>query len=935
MNPNPYPSEIRNLHELVPLVPLDEWWQWLAAAAVWIVLVAATVWLYRRDARSLSGPIAVTLMTLRIGVILGLLVFFLGPQRRSETRIVKPSEIHVLVDTSLSMGLADDPDDATRQRMTLVTELFEEQPLLRELNTRHRLRLFRFDESARAAEVVAVERQPRGEAENFVPDNVSPGDGVLAANWLARGIVGCGLLALVVAAGNWMFGGPQFRTDGCVCIAALAVVSGVAVAGVASLVGTIDAPVDPVPDIGGEGDSKLANGPRAYSLQQAGGIDWLEYLTPRGTATRLGDALLDLVQNRRTRGTAAILLVTDGGQNQGVSVDRGVTAATDASVPLYVIGVGSRRPLQNARVSQIEAPQKVYPGDPFQVRAILQSFGMNGQSARVQLLASEVGAEHDSPEAELVDETTVPLGEDGAPMTVEFTVSPGSEGSHQYSIRIEPPPGDFDSGDNLRRATVQVVTGRTRVLLIAGGPTRDYQFLRNQLFRDADIQLDVWLQMAVAGADQESDSMLYGFPESDSELNEYDCIVAFDPDWRLLSPPQTASLESWVSRQAGGLIVVAGPVFTPEWTRRPRGDESIDRIRRLYPVSFYSQGSATLKLGRFGGIRPFPLEFSREGMAAEFLRLAATPEESTLAWQAFNGVFGYYAVNEPRAGTDVLAWFSDPETATDGRQPIWLASHFYGSGRVVFQASGEIWRLRDVNVNFFQTYYLNLIRWASQGRLLRDSTQGVLLLDRNRCWVGDQVAVRALLNDAAGNPLVATQVQATVMQPDGIARPLVLQNNRDASRPGTFSGQFLASCEGLYEIRLPIPGATEWGDLRGEVQATIPDLEKLNPQRNDELLSTMAARTGGVLLTDLARDGTAIRFGGSIAGTDRTDKDEVRVRVSDPRVLADLIHPVDQQSWLPGTPSPAFAHRLAVWLTGWLVLTLSIEWTIRRLYRLA
>lgn len=820
-------AESRVFHELVPLVPLDTWWHWLTAGLVWAALVAISVWLYRRDANQLARPVALALTTLRITALIGLLVFFLGPQRRSETRIVKPSELLMLVDTSLSMGLGDDPADADRQRIDSVLDWFSQTPTLQELNRQHSIRMFRFGDAARAEEFASATKIMPPEASAAEPADLG-GPGLVIPRWLTIGLclTGVALLATAVLAALLRVARPWI--DGLVSAGILVTVGGVGIAGTADLLnldrseGT-SARVQPdLPPQPG-----LQSADRPVLVQDLKRVDWPTELTPHGTSTRLGDAILDLVQNQRSRSTAGIVLVTDGRNNQGIPPARAVAAAADSNLPIYVVGTGSRRPLQNARVSEIEAPQKVFPGDRFQIRSVIQAFGMAGNSARIQLLA---GSGSDTDVESIVDEISVELIADGEPQTVEFPITEQIEGSRQYTVRIQPPDGDLDRSDNQRRTTVQIITRQTRVLILAGGPTRDYQFLRNQLFRDEDVELDVWLQMAAPGADQESDRLLSGFPESASELDEYDCIVAFDPDWRQLSPAQIRWLEKWISEQAGGLILVAGPVFTPEWTRRPRGDEAIDLVRRIYPVSFYSQGSAALKLGRFGGVRPFPLEFSREGSTAEFLRLADTPSSSRQVWQKFPGVYGYYAVNEPKAGADVLAWFSDPETAVDGRQPIYLASHFYGAGRVLFQASGEIWRLRDGNVNYFQTYYLNLIRWASQGRLLRDSRRGVLLLDRNRCWVGDQIVVRALLNDAAGNPLVAGEVRATVTRPGGTVHTIQLQNAMDAARPGSFTGQFLAASEGIYDIRLPIPGTVDGQALRGEVQASIPDLEKMNPR---------------------------------------------------------------------------------------------------------
>ena len=83
------------------------------------------------------------------------------------------------------------------------------------------------------------------------------------------------------------------------------------------------------------------------------------------------------------------------------------------------------------------------------------------------------------------------------------------------------------------------------MLLIAGGPSREYQFLRNQLFRDRDAAVDVLLQTGGAGASQEATNILAEFPELADDLFQYDCIVAFDPDWLQLDELQLELLDRW------------------------------------------------------------------------------------------------------------------------------------------------------------------------------------------------------------------------------------------------------------------------------------------------------------------------------------------------------------------------------------------------------
>jgi len=104
--------------------------------------------------------------------------------------------------------------------------------------------------------------------------------------------------------------------------------------------------------------------------------------------------------------------------------------------------------------------------------------------------------------------------------------------------------------DNSGSAVVEIVERRTNVLLIAGGPTREYRFLRNQLFRDESITTHVWLQTAKAGADQESDVLLDSFPDTSEAMNFFDCVIAFDPNWSAMTADQTALFERWNKRAA-------------------------------------------------------------------------------------------------------------------------------------------------------------------------------------------------------------------------------------------------------------------------------------------------------------------------------------------------------------------------------------------------
>ena len=330
-----------------------------------------------------------------------------------------------------------------------------------------------------------------------------------------------------------------------------------------------------------------------------------------------------------------------------------------------------------------------------------------------------------------------------------------------------------DPRDDFKVANVEVVERKTRVLLLAGGPTREYAFLPQPAVpRPRHDRRTCCCRPASRGSRRNRTSCCSSSRKRREELFEYDCIVAFDPDWTALDLIQVKNLEQWVADKAGGLIVVAGPVHTPQWSSARRGDSRLDTIRNLYPVVLYSSGSATLGVGRFGGENPWPLQFTREGLEAEFLWLEDDAVQQRGGLGLVRRRLRLLRRQGSQAGARVYARFSDPSTAIDGQLPIYMASHFYGAGRVFFQASGEMWRIRAVDEAYFERYYTKLIRWVSQGRLQQDSTHGVLLVDKERALLGDTIGMQAILTDDQNRPLSVPEVTANLVRPDGGRSPL-------------------------------------------------------------------------------------------------------------------------------------------------------------------
>lgn len=632
-------------------------------------------------------------------------------------------------------------------------------------------------------------------------------------------------------------------------------------------------------------------------------FNWVEALEPQGSETRLGDALKQVGERQREGPLAGVIAITDGVQNSGLEPLSLVDAEASDQVPIFAVGVGSNEPRRNLRVQELIAPTRVYPEDRATVTGVVQGEGFAGRTVRVQLLSREAQA---GTVGTVVGDEQITFTGDREMIPVEFQIEPAVAGRLALELKIDAPQEDQYNGDNSREVEVEVVEASTRILLIAGGASRDYQFLRNQLFRDRHATVDVWIQSADGPISQEANQILREFPQTKEELYTYDCIVAFDPNWEMLDPLQAEMLEKWVAEEAGGLICVAGPIHTQTWSQSPE----LGKIRALYPVEFQRR-LTLLDDGLYGSKTPWPIIFTREGEEAPYLWLADNDAESRVLWSEFPGVYGCYAVKGAKPGARVLGWYGDPDASLTAEYPVYLAEQFYGSGRVFYLGSGELWRLRALDPGYFEILTTKLIRHVSQGRLLKGSSRGRLLVEQDRYSVGNEVVVRAQLLSESREPLIAESVTARVVDEQGNGSNLSMQ--ADKSRPGNFIGQFTVKRAGSYRIELAVPDAVDEQLVR-RIQVVVPDLEFEQTRRNDELLAALASRTGGKYYTNLTA---------AVTGVD------------DLKPLGDLIESRAETRTLRGTPDPDFTAWLNKILLACIAGALSTEWLFRRLMKLA
>lgn len=898
---------------------LEGWWVWVLMICALAALIYVCVRFYRRDVDDLPTPVRFGLIAMRLVTVLALVFFFFDLQRRTQRLVTRPSEVAVLVDTSQSMSLPTGTQVGTASRAERVQLLLGESDLLDKLSSDHRVSVYAFGDRAEPRLIEAIGGESVADGDD---DRVEDSTGGGRTAFLGAMLIATGLLLAVV---SLLIGAAGRGSDvGWWIVASLAtLIPGMVLLG---SVYSVETNRSLAQILGQSGDTIDVSDSASESSEdeeepEIRVVDWGEEIAAAAARSRIGDAIRNVLADHDPATLAGIVLMTDGQSNGGTDVNVAVASARRSEVAVYPVGLGSSDAPTNVRIVDLDAPRRVYPGDKFAVGAVLQASGSRPLEVEVQLLDgldSEPGSGENKdekgkikPPGDVIDSQKVRVNNDGTLTGIRFELEPESVGRRRLAIRVIAPAEDRNDRDDIRDARYEVVSRKLRVMAVAGGPTREYRFVRNLLYRDNSIELDTWLQTGQPGMSQDADQVLDSFPTTAEELFQYDAIALFDPDWTALNAAQLDLIDRWLTQQAGGMIIVAGPVYHPQWTRR-RTDPRVSRISGFFPVNL-STRSPLVAGGRQGGEIAWPLKFTAEARRAEFLWIADNPEASFQIWDEFEGIYDYVDAKSAKAGAKVYAYFSDPTTEVGGALPVYLASQFYGAGRVYFQGSGEMWRLRSESDSYFDNYYTKLVRWVSEGRLLRDSTRGVLLVDTSKAMVGDTITVRAVLTDEQFEPLDVPEVPAKLLAPGGRIDDLRLLPLKGEPKAGTYGGRFVVREAGSYEIRLTLGDALDEQVLRQSVQVRLPTIELERPRRNDDDMRQYASMTGGKYIpVDDSTSDLAIE-----------------------KELLTLLRPQPQTTILPGTPDIDFAERRNVVLM-WLIATLlTMEWVTRRLHRLA
>lgn len=461
-------------------------------------------------------------------------------------------------------------------------------------------------------------------------------------------------------------------------------------------------------------------------------------------ASRLGDALRVILQSQRGHSTAAIVVLSDGITTEGSTLDGAAAEALVQGIPLFFVGTGVDSPPLDVELSAVRVEESAFLGDIVRFDCQLTAHGFPGQTAIIQLTNL-------NDPSEVLAETTLLLAEDGIQQDVVLRYQPVQRGMFEYQVEVIALPGEVSLENNDRTGTINVTDEQINVLLVQDEPTYEFRYLKSLLRPPSQaratatggiIRLQSVLQQADLSYVETDETARSLFPLEKEELFSFDVVIFGDVNPSLLGHDALNNLHDFVSERGGGLILVAGPRYTP---RAFRGTP----IEPLFPfdIDEVIVPDTTTVVDTPIYARPTPF-----GMTTAPLQWEEKSDDNRQRWKNAAPIYWMMQIPRLKAGARIL--LENPhQFSMDGRPLPIMTSQYIGAGEVIFHATDESWRWRWRGGESYYSHY-----WRQQIRRLchvgKVDPQHVVQLstDRHVYQRGETAILRARFFDLTKVP---------------------------------------------------------------------------------------------------------------------------------------------------------------------------------------
>jgi hypothetical protein len=193
------------------------------------------------------------------------------------------------------------------------------------------------------------------------------------------------------------------------------------------------------------------------------------------SSTNLNQALNVGFESLETRNLAAVLLISDGLYNQGLS-----PSYRQSLIPIHGLGLGDTTTRKDIAIKEVRSNQVVYQGNRFPIDVYIDATGYTGTKKTV-ILSDDDG---------IISKQNLVLS---SQMKVPFEMNADKFGLQHIRIKIPPEAGEINTINNEKDLFIEIVEGKEKILLVAPAPHPDIRAIRMALAESENYQTQIYI----------------------------------------------------------------------------------------------------------------------------------------------------------------------------------------------------------------------------------------------------------------------------------------------------------------------------------------------------------------------------------------------------------------------------------------------------------
>ncbi len=563
---------------------------------------------------------------------------------------------------------------------------------------------------------------------------------------------------------------------------------------------------------------------KAYTFSNALTPSTYEQLTsmpsPTGTITDIGTALTNSAGVAGRRKHAGVLLISDGRENSGSSVQQAAMALKGMSVPVWTVPVGSATQAKDLYVTARLSSNYLFVKQPAKLKVAVSNSGFENAYATLELYREE----------ELVNTQQVMLKT--STTEVEFPLLEDRKGVVRYCVRAKPLPGESDPKNNERTVFARVADEKNKVLVVEARPYWDTKFLLRALQKDPNLEVTaafllnrekVFTVAQQASSDITATTQVgsgVAMPRTREELFKYDCLVFGRGVDTAFTAEELTLLKDYLTARGGSVLFARGKAY---------GFDNAD-LADLEPVE-WSEDS----------MRDVRFELTPEGKVnPSFAFGAGLPADTVI--RELPAMVSVTRVKAEKSLSVILARSKD---GASGEALATISYQRYGKGKVMSVGSTGLWRwaLTPPDLNryddVFVRFWSQMIRWLISESDFLPGQDIAFRSDQYSYTAGDQVRFTVETKFVETGDL---HPRVELTPPSG--KPVTLTLEPLPDREGSFAAAYVPEEEGEFSAEL-LPGAGKSTDQRVRFTVYSDSIENRFIATDEDMMRQVATLTGG------------------------------------------------------------------------------------------